>query len=175
MNTNQKSMLEVAIELMGNKKTPQNARTFIKEVLELSGLDDESGDLAAQLYSDITESATFVYCGEGTWDLKSRQSLDLYDKDGSHFSNGEYEDDEDDIVTADDYATDEEIDTEDDEDYGTMIVEDDEDVDNNLGIKKEYLHEINEEDDLRGNADWQEDDEDEYNEYMDDYEDLYDE
>ena len=68
--------------------------TIIQEVLELKGLDDPNGVLAAQLYIDITTSSSFVYCGEERWDLKTRQSLELFDRDGSYFNTGEeYEED----------------------------------------------------------------------------------
>ena len=83
MNTEQLSMLEVAIELLNQKKTPQVISTLIQEVLELKGFDDPNGVLATQLYIDITTSSAFVFCGEGKWDLKSRQSSSLLDKDGN--------------------------------------------------------------------------------------------
>ena len=86
MNTEQMSMVEVAIELMKQKRTPQPILTLINEVLEMKGFDDSNGALATQLYLDITTSSDFVFCGEGKWDLKSRQSLDQYDLDGSAFN-----------------------------------------------------------------------------------------
>ena len=41
-------MLEVAIELMNQKKTPQSIMTLINEVLEIKGLDDPDGTFATQ-------------------------------------------------------------------------------------------------------------------------------
>ena len=134
MNTEQMSMVEVAIELMKQKRTPQPILTLINEVLEMKGFDDSNGALATQLYLDITTSSDFVFCGEGKWDLKSRQSLDVYDRDGSYFNTGEeIEDEEIEDVNLDDYNIDEEDDDE-----------------------QDYL------------------DEQEYNDIMDDYEDMYD-
>ena len=161
MNTEQLSMLEVAIELMNQKKTPQPIMSLINEVLEIKGLDDPDGTFATQLYIDITTSSNFVFCGEGKWDLKNRQSLELFDKDGSFFNTGEeYEEEEE--INLDDYnVEDEEDDYDDDED-------DEEDDD-----YEEY-------DDLLDDIDPNEDDdendyldEQEYNDIMDDYEDMY--
>ena len=163
MNTEQLSMLEVAIELLNQKKTPQVISSLIQEVLELKGLDDPNGVLATQLYIDITTSSAFVFCGEGKWDLKSRQSLEVFDRDGSFFNTGEEyieEEEETDLEDYnidddyDDYSSDDEDDDEDDDyyDYDLPLddidpTEDDDEVD--------YL------------------DEQEYNDIMDDYEDMY--
>jgi DNA-directed RNA polymerase subunit delta len=161
MNTEQLSMLEVAIELMNQKKTPQAIMTLINEVLEIKGLDDPDGTFATQLYIDITTSSNFVFCGEGKWDLKDRQSLELFDKDGSFFNTGEeYEEEEE--IDLDDYnVEDDEDDYEDD---------DDEDEDEYDDYDDALLDDIdpNEDDDENDFLDEQE-----YNDIMDDYEDMY--
>ena len=116
-NISQMSLLEVAILLMEQKKNKQSIKALIKEVLEMKGLDDLDNTLATQLYIDITTSSKFVYMGDGEWDLKIRQSLDEYDKDGSAFNSKDafVEDDEDlkdiEIEDEDNY------DDEDDYDY----------------------------------------------------------
>ena len=166
MNTEQLSMLEVAIELLNQKKTPQNIATLIQEVLELKGLDDPNGVLAAQLYIDITTSSSFVFCGEGKWDLKTRQSLELFDRDGSFFNTGEEYEEEEEEIALDDYNIDED---EDSADYE----EDDDDDDDDDDYYDDYdlpLDEIdpNEDDDEVSYLDEQE-----YNDIMDDYEDMY--
>lgn len=162
MNTEQLSMLEVAIELMNQKKTPQAIMTLINEVLEIKGLDDPDGTFATQLYIDITTSSNFVFCGEGKWDLKDRQSLELFDKDGSFFNTGEeYEEEEE--IDLDDYnVEDDEDDYEDDDD--------DEDEDEYDDYDDALLDDIdpNEDDDENDFLDEQE-----YNDIMDDYEDMY--
>ncbi len=172
MNMTQKSMLEVTIELMNKKKKPQNAIDIIKETLEMKGIDNDA-ELAAQLYIDITTSALFVYCGEGQWDLKSRQDINLWDKDGSYFSKGYVEEeDEEDEVTADDY----EVVAEDEEEI--VVVEDEEDEviedeDEEDDLDQTFIPYSNEyDDDTEINESFL--DEDKYNDYMDDYEDLYD-
>jgi DNA-directed RNA polymerase subunit delta len=160
MNTEQLSMLEVAIELMNQKKTPQAIMTLINEVLEIKGLDDPDGTFATQLYIDITTSSNFVFCGEGKWDLKDRQSLELFDKDGSYFNTGEeYEEEEE--IDLEDYNVDDE-----DDDYD----EDEDDEDEYDDYDSVLLDDIdpNEDDDENDFLDEQE-----YNDIMDDYEDMY--
>ena len=164
MNTEQMSMVEVAIELMKQKRSPQAIISLINEVLEMKGLDDLDGSLATQLYVDITTSSDFVFCGEGKWDLKSRQSLDVYDRDGSYFNTGEeFEDEEVEDVNLDDYNIDEEDEA---DDYEDEDEEDEEDYDD-IPLDDDY--DPNEDDDEQDYLD-----EEEYNDIMDDYEDMYD-
>ncbi len=183
-NISQMSLLEVAIYLMEQKKTKQPIRTIIKETLEMKGLDDVDGSLATQLYIDITTSSKFVYMGNEEWDLKIRQSLDEYDKDGSAFNTkGEDLDDEEELSDdlddeeLDEYDEDEDSDDEDDEDeeesdedeyededeYDDDEESDDEDDDDAI-IDGEETERYSEDDDF---------DEDKYNDLMDDYEDIY--
>ena len=121
-NISQMSLLEVALKIMEEKGGVVNIYDLINEVLALKGQEDPDNTLATQLYVDITTSSKFVYMGEDNWDLKSRQSLDQFDKDGASFNpkDGSFEEDEEDETDEDDSI-----------------------------------------------------DEEKYNEYMDDYEDLY--
>lgn len=180
-NVSQMSLLEVAIYLMEQKKAPQSIRALIREVLEVKGLDDADGNLATQLYIDITTSSKFVYMGNEEWDLKCRQSLDEYDKDGSAFNvkgadldeeplegeedieeeslddeDEEDEDDEEDSEYEDEYEEDE-----DDSEYDDDEYEEDDDAIIDGEITERYS-----EDDFN---------EDKYNDLMDDYEDMYEE
>ena len=182
-NISQMSLLEVAIYLMEQKKTKQSIRALIKETLEMKGLDDVDGSLATQLYIDITTSSKFVYMGNEEWDLKTRQSLDEYDKDGSAFTvKGEEEEFEDDL--ADDLEEEEESEDEDDEESEE---ESDDDLDDNE-YEDEDDDEFDEDDEESDDEDddaiidgdeierYSEDDdfdEDKYNDLMDDYEDIY--
>ena len=163
MNTEQLSMLEVAMELLNQKKTPQVISTLIQEVLELKGFDDPNGVLATQLYIDITTSSAFVFCGEGKWDLKSRQSLEVFDRDGSFFNTGEEYIEDEEEIDLDDYNIDDEDDYSNDDD-------DDEDEDDDYYDYDLPLDDIdpNEDDDEVSYLDEQE-----YNDIMDDYEDMY--
>lgn len=175
-NISQMSMLEVAIKVMEQKEGPQPINQIIEETLELKGIDKTNVEAKTQLYVDITTSSKFVYMGDENWDLKIRQSLDEWDKDGSAFNTQDIEDDDDDI-DVDDYnnedsssdedeedETSEYDDTYDEEDYSrpTNHKEDDEDSD-------EY-DEDEEDSDSREESDF---DEEDYDQIMDDYEDLY--
>ncbi len=180
-NISQMSLLEVAVYLMEQKKVKQSIRDLIKEVLEVKGLDDPDGHYATQLYIDITTSSKFVYMGDEEWDLKSRQSLDEYDKDGSAFNSKEVEIEEevveeeelDDTLDEEDdeYEDDEYEDEEDEEDDDTLDEDDDEYEDDEYeedddAIIDGELTERYSEDDFN---------EDKYNDLMDDYEDMYEE
>lgn len=182
----QMSLLEVAVQLMEQKRAPQSIRLLIKEALEMKGLEDPDHTLAAQLYVDITTSSKFVYMGNEEWDLKSRQSLDEYDKDGSAFNSkgeepvSEEDEKEDDLFIDDDLEEDEDEDDLEDDDE-----DEDEDEDDYLDDDEyEDDEEEDDEDDVDSIIDddlverYDEDDdfnEDKYNDLMDDYEDMYEE
>ena len=164
MNTEQLSMLEVAAELLNQKKTPQLITTLIQEVLELKGLDDPNGVLATQLNIDFTTSSAFVFCGEGKWDLKARQSLEVFDRDGSYFNTGEEYEEEEETIELDDYNIDE-----DDEES----IEDDEDEDEDDEYYDDYDYSLDDLDPTEDDDEVSFLDEQEYNDIMDDYEDMY--
>lgn len=183
-NISQMSLLEVAVMLMEQKRAPQSIRTLIKEVFEIKGIEDEDGTLSAQLYLDITTSSKFVYMGNEEWDLKSRQSLDEYDKDGSAFNNKEDLeglDDEEETPSKDDFEDDDIVDDEDD------YLDDEEDDEDDYYLDDEEDEEDEEDDEYDDDDDsiidddlverYDEDDfnEDKYNDLMDDYEDMYEE
>ena len=181
-NISQMSLLEVAILLMEQKKNKQPIMNLIKEVLEMKGLDDEDKSLATQLYIDITTSSKFVYMGDGEWDLKIRQSLDEYDKDGSAFNSKEElfeeEDDLKDIEIEEyddeeDYSDDYDDEEDDEYEYDDEDEEDEEDDEYEYDDEDDYIG-----DDILDDAEvYSEDDfnEDKYNDLMDDYEDMYEE
>ena len=179
-NISQMSLLEVAVKLMEQKHTVQNIKDLIKEVLEMKGLNDEDGEYTVQLYIDITTSSKFVYMGNDEWDLKSRQSLDEYDKDGSAFNPKEEK------SNADDYDLDEEdLDEDDEDDLDDEDYDDEEESDEEEYDEEESDDEDYEEYDDYDDGELEEEDmdryteegfnEDKYNTYMDDYEDMYDE
>lgn len=181
-NISQMSLLEVAVKLMEQTQGVKNIRALIKEVLELKGLSDEDGSISTQLYIDITTSSKFVYMGNDEWDLKSRQSLDEFDKDGSAFNtkDDEIDDELDDDLDEDDLDDeDEDEDDLDDEDEDEDDL-DDEDEDDFDDDDDEDEDDLDDEDDLNDGEDmerYSEEgfNEDKYNDYMDDYEDMYDE
>lgn len=183
-NISQMSLLEVALNLMEQKKAPQSIHNLIKEVLEIKGLEDVDNSLATQLYIDITTSSKFVFLGDDNWDLKNRQSLDEYDKDGSAFNvkgedlEEELLDEEESLETLDEEDDYNDYDEDDEDDYDEDSEYDDYDEDDEEAEDSEY-----DEDDVDAIIDgeiterYSEDDfnEDKYNDLMDDYEDMYEE
>ena len=90
-----KSLLEVAIELLDSKKKPQKMLTIVKEVMELKGIKQSMvKELAPQFILDFMQSGYFGSCGDDAWDLKDRQPTSVLDKDGGDYEDI-YEDDED--------------------------------------------------------------------------------
>ena len=177
-NISQMSLLEIAVALMEQKRGQQNIRALIKEVFEIKGIDDEDGSITAQLYIDITTSSKFVYMGNDEWDLKSRQSLEQYDKDGSAFNTYVEEEEEIDELDEDDLEDDleeesdlEEDDFEDEEDEDMYISDDDFDEDDISDLDDE--DDFDEDEDLERYTEDDDFDEDKYNDLMDDFEDMY--
>ncbi len=178
-NYSELSLLEVAVKIVEEKKSPINIYELIEAVLAAKGLtDDENKTLTTKLYVDITTSSKFVYMGEANWDLKINQSLDEFDKDGSDFNSKddyvEEDSEEDEILDDDEDDLDDEDEEDEDEDH-----EDDEDEEDEEDEDED--HDDDEDDDLDDDLDDDEDDldddedfkEDKYNKYMDDYEDMY--
>ena len=175
---NQMSLIEIALEIMNEHEGAINIYTLIEETLAKKGVSDEDGTLAAKLYTDITVSSKFVFLGDDNWDLKSRQSLDVFDKDGSSFNSKEdYEADEDEDEDNDDLGfededDDESDDYEDDEDEDND--EDDEDLDFEDDDDDQESEVGSEEDDESDDSyDDVDPDEEKYNKIMDEYEDMY--
>ena len=176
-NISQMSLLEIAVALMEQKRGQQNIRSLIKEVFEIKGIDDEDGSITTQLYIDITTSSKFVYMGNDEWDLKSRQSLDQYDKDGSAFNTYVEEEEEIDELGEDDLEDeledeDQEDDFDEDEEEEDMYIDDDDfDEDDISDLEEE--DDFDEDEDLERYTEDDDFDEDKYNDLMDDFEDMY--
>lgn len=84
----EKSLLELAIDLLQKKRKPQKISAIIKEVMEIKGYKvAQVKEERAQFVLDFMQSGYFVYCGDDCWDLKERQPTSILDKDG-----GDYED-----------------------------------------------------------------------------------
>ncbi len=119
-----KSLLEIAIELLDAKKKPQKMLSIVKEVMEIKGLKVAlAKELAPQFILDFMQSGYFVYCGDDTWDLKDRQPTSVLDKEGGEYDDI-YEDDEevksyelkDDMFDEDESKVEDEDDEEEDDD-----------------------------------------------------------
>lgn len=172
MDYEQMSSLEVVCELLKAKHEPTPIIELIQEALRLKGIEDPDGEQTTRLYMDITQSSAFVFCGEGKWDLKANQSLDVFDRDGSFFgTNIPFdEDEEDEEVDVSDYNIDEEDEEDEDEERDIEDVKLYEEEEEDEDDEKPLLDEDEEDDD----NDYDYLDEDDYNDIMDNYEDLYD-
>ena len=127
-----KSLLEVAIELLEVKKKPQKMLTIVKEVMELKGIKSSAvKELAPQFILDFMQSGYFVYCGDDCWVLKERQTTAVLDKDGGDYEEI-FEEDEDvkknelnDDLFVQEFENNEEEEFEEDSDDDTNDDEDD--------------------------------------------------
>ena len=165
-----KSMVEIAEEIL-RSEGKKNIYDLLETVATLKDISKEDTEKLTQLYIDMTLSAKFVFCGNDEWDLKEN-NLELWDKDGSYFNTADevVEEEEDDTLTVDDYYIPEEDDLElkdeeEDEEEEDGILPDEEEDDLLLEEEGDIIIEDEEDVDF---------DDDDYNEIMDDYEDMYD-
>ncbi len=176
-----KSFVEIADELLREKKDPMTFMELFGEIAELKKFDDdEKSRKISTLYTDFITSGKFVYVGEDKWDLKEHQPVDLWDKDGAFYDEfpdyeeeleAEYEEEEEEELVEEEIV--EEEDEEEDLDYDEFEEEEaidydefEEDEDDYLEDEADLLFDEEEEDD-------EEFDTEKYNEYMDEYEDMY--
>lgn len=90
-----KSLLEIAIELLQKKRKPQKLLTIVAEVMEIKGYKTQlAKEHTAQFLLDFMQSGYFVYCGDDCWDLKERQSTSILDKDGGDYEEIFYDDED---------------------------------------------------------------------------------
>ena len=123
----EKSLLEIAIELLEKKKKPQSIDTIIKEVMSLKGYKvSEAKEKAPQFVMDFMLSGNFIYCGDDCWDLKYRQPTSVLDKDGGDFEDFYANDEE----VKQNELTDENTFGFDDPDVNVSTVDDDEEENN---------------------------------------------
>jgi len=192
--TNRKNMsiMELADQILSEH---ERAMTFI-ELFDLicaekSISDEDKAGMISQVYADFISSAKFIYVGDDEWDKKGRRTIDLWDKDGAYYdeypdyeeelslfeggkTDGDYsvevpapeEEEEESIyeadVTEDDIKDEDDISYDDFEEDKEDYIEDEKD----LVVKEDILFEEEDEE-------TEEFDDEEYNEYMDDYEEMY--
>ncbi len=159
------SLIEVALMIMDEHEGGISINELMSQVLELKKIgQDEYNQKLSRLYLDITTSSDFVYLGDGIWDLKSRNSLELFERDGSEFNKG-YDDEDEDYDDDDSYdEDDEDEDEESDDNYEEDDSDDDEESDDNYDDDDSYDDE----------EDSYDDDNYEDDEYDDPYEKMYD-
>ena len=128
----QKSLLEVACDIMEREKTSLSIRRVIKETLITKGISEDDQKATIRLYGEIINSSKFVYMGEGNWDLKDRQPLSQYDLDGSSFY----------VPVIEDEDEDEKVARADDANDFTISAKDAKELEKTVGISKEGLVDV---------------------------------
>lgn len=132
-----KSLLEIAVELLLTKHKPQPIMQIAKEAMEIKGLKTaQAKEILPQFLLDFQASGYFVYCGDGCWDIKDRQPTSVLDKDGTDFEIYSEEDDEvkknelkDESYESDvrsEQSHDDDYDQEEDDDISSLLKEDSE-------------------------------------------------
>lgn len=132
-----KSLLEIAVELLLTKHKPQPIMQIAKEAMEIKGLKTaQAKEILPQFLLDFQASGYFVYCGDGCWDIKDRQPTSVLDKDGTDFEIYSEEDDEvkknelkDESYESDvrsEQSHDDDDDQEEDDDISSLLKEDSE-------------------------------------------------
>ncbi|WP_025724959.1 DNA-directed RNA polymerase subunit delta [Acholeplasma granularum] len=182
---NELSLLDTIEYILKENKEAMNIYELIEKVATARNLDIKDVDLMTQLYMDITLSGKFVFVGEDKWTLKDG-NLEFWDKDGyafiqpeeieeiededidfSEFNLADIEDLEVDLIDE----TDEDLDDEEDEELDEEIIEEKAYVDVGLDLVSTDEDDGVDDIDLDLDDDY---DEDDYNDIMDDYEDMYD-
>jgi DNA-directed RNA polymerase subunit delta len=161
----QLSFIEAAEAIMRGNKEPMTFLELFKLLAEAKELTDaDRARMISQFYSDFITSAKFIYMGDDRWDLKSRQSIDLWDKDAYYQDPVEPEEEDEELES-------DEEETEADEE-AELGEETEEEVEHEAAEEEDEFEEEEEELQLEEDTNF---DDDKYNEYMDDYEDMYDE
>lgn len=174
-NMGQKSLLEIAYDLVEQSNGGITIEELLDTTLKTSGNDVNDVELRSALYIDICSSSKFVYIvdkvsNEGKWDLKIRHSLDEYDKDGSKLYSGDDEKTSQDDVSED--FDDEETDLDDEDEESDDEYDEDEDEDSDEESTEDSYDDDDSSDYVNDDSD-NLFDEDDYTDKMNEYEDLY--
>ena len=115
MNTIQKSMRDVAFELLSKKKNPVAFNKLWKEVAEVLGLTEEEATARiGTFYTHITLDGRFILLQNNTWDLKIRHCESEWKIDMNELYKEDDSSSEDEII---DEANDEAEDDDDEKEY----------------------------------------------------------
>ncbi len=80
--SNNKSLIEIAVELMKSKRGAKKLSEIIKEVATVKGYSTEDFEpKVGAFFADMVASGKFVYLGENVWDLKERQPFKMSEYD----------------------------------------------------------------------------------------------
>jgi DNA-directed RNA polymerase subunit delta len=185
------SMLELAELFIREKNENTLLQDIINYIFEVKGFKLNDFQKLNAFYLDLTHSAKFVFCGDNRWNLKEN-NLELWDKEGFAYvgdvdaSEEDVEEDieftdfniddislpsEEELLVEEDSDDEEDIDMIEDEDEIEAILEEKEYINVEISMKS-----TDEDDGDDVELDFDEDfDDEDYNEIMDDYEDMYDE
>jgi len=98
----EQSYINIAENILKDRKEPMDLYDLFDHVIKMKNgdavVEEEIIELLTAFYADITSSAKFVYTGSNTWDLKSNQKIELWEKDGSYYN--EYSEVFDDAMDA---------------------------------------------------------------------------
>lgn len=125
-----KSNLDVAYELVSNKRKPVEFSKLWEEVSQIQGLsEEEAKSKASKFYTALSLDGRFITLGENTWDLRSRYTFDKVHIDMNEVYADDIEDDEKEV---DENASEKELfgDDDDDEDSEDEETEDEETSEN---------------------------------------------
>ncbi len=125
-----KSNLDVAYELVSNKRKPVEFSKLWEEVSQIQGLsEEEAKSKASKFYTALSLDGRFITLGENTWDLRSRYTFDKVHIDMNEVYADDIEDDEKEV---DENASEKELfgDDDDDEDSEDEDSEDEETSEN---------------------------------------------
>ena len=82
----QNSIIDAAVMVLESEKKPYDLyQLFDLVTKDMELTDDEKVDYLSKFYNDLTTSAKFVYVGDNQWDLKGNQKIELWEKDGSFY------------------------------------------------------------------------------------------
>lgn len=96
------SFINVAEVIIKERKEPMDLYDLFDAILAQKNVQDLDEEKMVEtlntFYADLTSSAKFVYTGGNTWDLKEHQNVELWEKDGSFYS--EYKEIHDEVMEA---------------------------------------------------------------------------
>ncbi len=85
INTNEQSRIDLAETILQASREPIDLYDLYDEVAKRHG-ESPSAERLNAFFAELTTSAKFVYMGDNSWDLKRRQKIELWEKDGSFFN-----------------------------------------------------------------------------------------
>ena len=78
--------MDAAVSILQKDKKPVDLyQLFDRIALDLNIEEDQKQNLVTKFYTDLTTSAKFVYVGDNKWNLKANEKIELWEKDGSFY------------------------------------------------------------------------------------------